>query len=80
MTTTGNTYESALATGRKLGAGACNDSAAMALFCASPLQTLVGAVSPKLVWEGAQASGLTLLELGRMCTANPAAVEDLMWL
>lgn len=74
------TYAAALKRGRKQGAGACDDAAAMALYCDGPLQTLAGAVSPQLVWEGAQASGLSLLELARMTAREPMAVAELMWL
>lgn len=73
------TYEEALAEGQRLGAGVCDDAAAMALFCAGSLQHIVGAVSPKLVWEGAQKAGLSLLELGRLCAQSPKTVHELMW-
>lgn len=73
-------YADALARGRKLGAGRCDDPAAMALFCESCVQTLVGAVAPELVWNGANTSGLKLLGLARMCAQAPADVAELMWL
>ncbi len=74
------TYAQALSEGRRLGSGACGDGAAMALFCDVPLQQLVGAVSPQLVWEGARKTGLKLVDLGRLCSDDPMAVADLMWL
>ena len=75
-----NAYEEALKRGHKEGAGRCDDAAAMALFCDTSLLILLGAVSPQLVWEGAQKQGWTFLELGKACTADPAAVEELQWL
>jgi hypothetical protein len=61
----------------------CDDAAAMAAFLDSSAHTLIGAVSPMLVWEGAQAKGMTSLELLSMIhddaehgTINAA---ELMW-
>lgn len=74
------TYEEALAEARRVGVGRCSDPAAMAAFCDSgALQIAVGAASGQLVWEGAQATGLTFLELGRLCGSDPMAVHNLMW-
>lgn len=72
-------YQAALAAGREIGARRANDVALMALFCAGPLQTLVGAVSPQLVWEGAQKRGITTKELGRLANSDVMAVSDLQW-
>lgn len=73
------TYEDALDEARKLGVGVCSDPAAMAAFCNSLIPTMCGAVSPKLVWEGAIKSGMTGLELCRLANEDSAAVADLMW-
>ena len=73
-------YDAALRRARKDGAGRCDDAAAMAAFCSTSIQLLLGAVSPQLIWVGAQKEGLTLLELGRLCSSDPAAVEKLQWL
>ncbi|MFE0207021.1 hypothetical protein [Streptomyces sp. NPDC058985] len=73
------TYEAALAAGREIGARRADNAALMALFCDGPLQTLVGAVSPKLVWEGAQAKNLTTKALGKLCLTDVMAVSDLQW-
>lgn len=72
-------YEQALAEGRKVGARRADDPALMALFCADTLQHVVGAVSPQLVWEGAQAQGLRTKDLVRLCATDVLAVGALMW-
>ncbi|MDX2800111.1 hypothetical protein [Streptomyces scabiei] len=72
-------YEAALAAGRAIGARRADDSALMALFCADPLQTLVGAVSPELVWEGAQAKRLTTRQLAELAASDVMAVSNLQW-
>jgi hypothetical protein len=72
-------YEAALAAGREIGASRADDAALMALFCAGPLRTLVGAVSPELVWDGAQRRGLSTRELGRLANSDVMAVSDLQW-
>jgi len=73
-------YRVALNRGRRVGAGRCDDAAAMALFLESCVQQLLGAVAPQLIWEGAQKEGLTFLELGKLCSSDPARVEKLQWL
>ncbi|MEW9530663.1 hypothetical protein [Microbispora sp. NPDC049125] len=73
------TYAQELAKARKVGAKHASDAGLMAMFCADTLQLLVGAASPQLVWEGAQAKGMTALELAKLANDNPAAVHDLMW-
>lgn len=73
------TYEQALKAGRKVGASHADDPALMALLCEDTIQTLVGAVAPQLVWEGAQKVGLTSKELLALCNSNPIAVGELMW-
>lgn len=72
-------YADALERERKQGSGACDDAAAMAGYCRNILQIMVGAASPQLVWEGAQAKGMTLLELARLAGDDPLAVHELMW-
>lgn len=74
------TYESALTRGERVGASRADDVALMALLCNAPLQSLCGAVSPQLVWEGAMATGVTSGDLARMAAKDPAAVEELMWI
>lgn len=73
-------YEQALAEAAQRGVSKCSAPALMAAFCDAPLQTLVGAVAPQLVWEGAQKKGLTSKELLRLCRTDPIAVSELMWL
>lgn len=72
-------YEAALTAGREIGASRADDNALMALFCEGPLQTLVGAVSPELVWDGAQRKGLTTRQLGALANSDVMAVSDLQW-
>ena len=78
-TVTYPSYEAALAAGKRIGARRADDNALMALFCAGPLQTLVGAVSPELVWDGAQAEGLTTQQLGTLANSDVMAISDLQW-
>lgn len=73
-------YAVALRRGKRVGASRADDAAAMAMFVESCLQILVGAASPQLVWEGAQKTGLTTLELADLCNTDAPAVHELMWL
>ncbi|MFD5387915.1 hypothetical protein ACFWMG_23785 [Streptomyces sp. NPDC127074] len=73
-------YEQALAEAEQRGVSKGSAPALMAAFCDGPLQTLVGAVAPQLVWEGAQKKGLTSKELLHLCRADAIAVSELMWL
>lgn len=73
------TYKDALREARTVGAAHASDAAEMALFCAGPLQLLAGAVSPRLVWEGAQKRGLTTQDLAAMCLREATAVAELQW-
>lgn len=73
------TYEDALAAAKEIGARRAPDPQLMALFCDANLQTLVGAVSPQLVWEGAQKRGLSTKQLAALCATDVMAVSDLMW-
>lgn len=74
------TYAEVIASGRAIGASRATDAQAMALFCESSIQILLGAVSPKLIWEGAMKKGLTFRELAALVSNDPRAAEDLMWL
>lgn len=74
-----STYEGSLHQARNVGAANADDAGVMAMFCESVLQPLVGAASPRLVWDGAQARGMTTLELNKLCLSDPAAVHELMW-
>lgn len=73
------TYQEALDAGKKIGASRASDESVMAMFCESSLQIIVGAVSPRLVWEGAQKAGMTGLDLARLASTDPDAVHELMW-
>jgi hypothetical protein len=73
------TYEEALEEARTTGASRASDPALMAMFCDANLQILVGAVAPKLVWEGAQAREMTTQDLAQLCSKNPLEVHELMW-
>jgi len=73
------TYEDALAKAETVGASHADDAGLMALFCENNLQIIVGAVAPKLVWEGAQRRGMTARELARLAGTDPIAVGELMW-
>lgn len=70
-------YENTLKAARRAGASRANDAQLMALYCADTLQLIAGAVSPALVFEGAQKSGLTTAQLAAL---KPRAVSELMWL
>lgn len=72
-------YDRELATARRMGAANATDVGLMALFCEHSLQMVVGAVSPRLVFNGAQDAGMTALELTRLASTDPGAVADLMW-
>jgi hypothetical protein len=72
------TYEAALKSGKKIGASNCNETELLAWIC-SGLQLTCGAVSPKLVFEGAQKKGLKAKDIAKMVHDNPAAIEELMW-
>jgi hypothetical protein len=57
----------------------CDDAALMASFCEHDIQILAGAVSPRLVWEGAQRKGMTTRELAALCHDDPRAIDTLQW-
>lgn len=72
-------YEQTLKNAQSVGASRANNEEMLALFCAGPLQTLCGAVSPKLVFQGAQTKNLTYSELANLAATDAMAVADLMW-
>ena len=74
------TYQQALSEAEETGLSQCSDAAAMAAFCKAEIQIFCGAVSPRLVWEGAQKKGLTFQELAELANDNPSKVNELMWL
>ena len=73
-----DTYEAALARADTVGSARADDAAVSAQFCRDCLPLLVGAISSRLVWEGAQKRGLTFLQLGRLA-GDPLAIDDLQW-
>lgn len=75
----GTAYAAALQREADQGSGRCDDAAAMADFLDSLAQTLMGAVSPRLLWQGAQHVGLTNLEMAHLIQLRPDVAMDLMW-
>jgi hypothetical protein len=73
-------YAAALKVCRAKGAVHAPNDALMAGLCQDVIQTLVGAVSPQLVWEGAIKKGLTAKELLNLCHTDFMAVDDLQWI
>ncbi len=57
----------------------CDDAALMASLLAGTAHILIGAVSPRLVWQGAQAKGMTTKELTELIHRDKLAAADLMW-
>lgn len=80
MNKTKDTYEAALQRAKDKGVGRCDDAALMAHFCKYNIPALVGAVAPKLVWEGAQKRELTTKELLAMANRDCMEVDDLQWI
>lgn len=74
------TFEEALAEAKRVGLSRCSDAAAMAAFCDEGIQHVAGAVSGKLVWQGAMKKGLTFQQLAVLCNKSPLEVAELMWL
>lgn len=72
------TYEDVLKSAKRVGASNCNETQLLAWVCAG-LQMSCGAVSPKLVFEGAQKKGLTAKEITKLAHDDPLAVAELMW-
>jgi hypothetical protein len=75
----GTEFAAALQREASMGSGRCDDAAAMAGFLDSCAQILLGAVSARLLWEGAQHVGLTNLEMAYLIHNSPAVATDLMW-
>ena len=76
----GTAFAEALISGDKLGAVQQSDAQAMAYFCEHIMPMLVGAFSPRLVWEGAQKAGMTTLQLNALCAEKDLqAIDDLQW-
>jgi len=76
----GTEFAKALIGAEKAGAVDSTDAQSMAFYCENIMQTLVGAFSPRLVWEGAQKAGLTTLQLNKLCVKkNLRALDDLQW-
>lgn len=73
-------YAQAIKEASKIGVSKCTDAQLMAIFCDTSIQITCGAVSPQLVWEGAQKKDMTTLELARLASTDPGAVAELMWL
>lgn len=76
----GTAYAAALQREADQGPARCDDAAAMAGFLESSAQILLGGVSSRLLWEGAQHLGLTNLEMARLIHRDPAMAMDLMWI
>ncbi len=57
----------------------CDDADLMAHVCEFDLPYLVGAVSGRMVWEGAMKRGLTSLELFALAYEDIMKVSDLQW-
>jgi hypothetical protein len=72
------TYEEALKAA-KGNIAHCDDAPLMAAMLDSTAQILLGAVSPKLIWQGAQAKGISTLELSSLISRDPGKARDLMW-
>jgi hypothetical protein len=76
----GTRYAAALAAGEETGPARATDAQSMAMFCESIMPAMVGAFSPRLVWEGAQKAGLTTLQLHEICHRKDfAALDDLQF-
>lgn len=74
------TWDQALTEATERGVHKCSAPALMASVLDASLPFTVGAVSPRLVWEGAQKSGLTTKQVLRMAVDDVMAVEALQWL
>ncbi|KXO91065.1 Uncharacterised protein (plasmid) [Tsukamurella tyrosinosolvens] len=74
------TFTQALAELKAEGAAHASEAAVIAGLCDGPLQTVCGAVSPKLVFDGAMKKGLSVTEFSHLMATDPRAIADLMWL
>lgn len=73
-------YEKALAQARVVGAGKADNEGQIAQLCESVLPSMCGAVSPKLVFEGAIKKGMRATEFSRLMASDPLAIADLQWI
>ena len=80
MVPTMSDFDAALSRYATVGAARADDVDLMASFCKHDLQLIVGAVSPKLVWEGACKKGLTAKDLMQLAGNDTPAISDLQWL
>jgi len=71
-------YQAALARARG-NVKNCDDAAHMASLLEGTAHILIGAVSPRLVWQGAQARGMTTMELAELIHSDPIKAADLMF-
>jgi len=77
----GTEYAAALIEEARAGPANATDAQVMAGFCEYIMPLMVGAFSPRLVWEGAQKRGMTALELHNLCAAKDfRAIDDLQWI
>lgn len=73
-------YAEVLADARLVGASRADEEGLLALLCYSgALQRTCGAVSSKLVFEGARRAGLTARALTLLLATDPGEVEKLQW-
>lgn len=73
------TYQEALAEAHDVGVSKCSDPALMASFLDANAQILIGAVSPELMWDGAQKTHLTTKALVSLINKDPIEAAELMW-
>lgn len=64
------TYDEALQEAAAKGSVHCSGPALMAQTLAANAQDWLGAVSPRLMWEGAQRRGLTTEQVVAMCATD----------
>lgn len=73
-------YTAALKAASKAGSANASDAGLMAQFCEHDMQYAVGALSPMLVWLGAQDAGMTARQLLDMVARRRIdEVEELQW-
>lgn len=73
------TYQQALADARRVGAARADDAGQIALLCETAVQSVCGAVAPRLVYEGAMKRGLSGKDFGRLLGNDPQEIERLQW-
>jgi hypothetical protein len=72
-------YAEALEAADRVGSAHASETQLLAQFCRGTLPYVAGAVSPKLVFEGALAAGLNSRQLAQLCHQYPLAVAELQW-